>query len=127
MARPRYIICSETRLTEQSSGLISHVNVIETLTFMQFATQQELTASLDLTKERAGVMPRCTVTAVWMRGEDDTVEDEFEVQTLIHRPVQLQISCMKEVFASTHGSIELRYSAVLGHQKNLDLFDSKVG
>ena len=77
MVRPRYIICSESRTVDRTSGLVTHYNVIE-----------ELTVSVGGPKAKAGSAPflKFVVTAVWMRETGEEAEDTYEFETSMHLP-----------------------------------------
>lgn len=83
MARARYIICAKDRLVDQASGLTSHINVIDRLHIAQVKT-----AFPDGVKIAVMRFPTIQIilTAVWSKGAEDSESDEFEYETILHKP-----------------------------------------
>jgi hypothetical protein len=79
MARPVYIICSESGTEDKLTGLVSHFNVLERIQISKVPSSgPEETILVQTLTFRA--------TAVWMRSEDDSPDKEFEYQTILHIP-----------------------------------------
>jgi hypothetical protein len=80
MARPRYIVCSEDRVTDRVTGLVSHFNVIEELTVNQQQAPEEMVSS------HGTPWLRMVVTALWSKDDEDLEDDVFEHDMLLHLP-----------------------------------------
>lgn len=77
MIRPRYIICSESRIVDRATGLVTHVNVLD-----------ELAVSLGPRKEQPAALPflKFVTTAVWMRESDEESEEAYVFETYMYVP-----------------------------------------
>jgi len=85
MIRPRYILCSESRIVDRATGLVTHYNVVD-----------ELTLGVGTSKPLAGGLPmlKFVMTAVWARVGDEDSEDLFEFETYIHMPGEENARCI---------------------------------
>lgn len=85
MARPVYMICSESGSEDKQTGLVSHFTVIEKIQFRPIETAN-LAANLAPGQPIAVPQPSFWVTALWMRGSDDNAEDWFDYSIIVHSP-----------------------------------------
>ena len=77
MIRPRYILCSESRIIDRATGLITHYNVMDELA-LGVGPPNPVTGGLPFLK--------FVMTAVWMRVGDENREDVFEFETYMYVP-----------------------------------------
>src|SRR5262245_21223731 len=81
MPRPVYIICAESGSEDKDTQLLSLFNIVE---------------RIEVTPLPQGEGPFLVLTtalrvaAVWMRGEGETAEDEFEHQMVISPPANAE-------------------------------------
>jgi len=79
MVRPRYIICSEGRVIDQATKLISHFNVIDQITVsMQTSTVK--------TAEPRLVGLALELSAVWMKEDESEKEVDYETEVRLFSP-----------------------------------------
>jgi hypothetical protein len=77
MPLPRYIICARDRIVDQSSGLVSYINVIEKVT----AHGEMMSGIPEVHQEKIAVALglKLFASAAWMQDEaDESREYEFE-------------------------------------------------
>lgn len=81
MARPHYIICSESRIVDKTTGLVTYYNVLE-----------QLIAGASKPPQHAAAAPylKFVVSAAWMRDEDDDDNTVYEFETRMHLPEEPQ-------------------------------------
>jgi hypothetical protein len=84
MPTPRYILCSEVRLVDQVSGLVTHVNVLELVTFTIYQPPKDKAAIVPGGGETPGI--DTTLTAVWMKDEADGPEQVFDIELAANIP-----------------------------------------
>ena len=79
MPRARYIICSSERLVDATTGLVTHVNVIDKM----IATGPPEGSHDDVPE-----IPIChmIMTSVWMKEESDDPEAEYDYEVVVHKP-----------------------------------------
>jgi hypothetical protein len=92
MPTPRYIICSETRIIDRGSGLVTHINIIDGFVFVVSSKTPE-TMSIDEVP-----VHKMIASAVWMKLEDDAPDCEYEYQYLLHKPGQEPRLCSSGTF-----------------------------
>lgn len=79
MPRPKYIICSQSRIIDKFSGLVSHINVLDELHAVKPAATMP---------PGAAIQPLTTLSliAVWERSETDSDDELFELDVRMHVP-----------------------------------------
>jgi hypothetical protein len=91
MPKPQYIICADNLLIDPKSGLVTHVNVVESLTVIRGrdvkSTELRHAAYFMGAKEHESFI-RWMVTAVWTRDDGDSPDDVFEHELLLHTPLR---------------------------------------
>jgi hypothetical protein len=80
MPKPVYILCSESGSEDKKTGLISHFNVIEKLLFAKVPAPEPGAMNV-------AAVP-VQITAVWMRDEGDSPEQEFQFEIAVCQPEQ---------------------------------------
>lgn len=81
MARPVYLICSESGSEDKETGLVSHFTVVEKIQFRPID-------ATNLGPGQAIAVPQSafSVTAVWMREKDETADDWFDYSLVVLAP-----------------------------------------
>ena len=81
MPRPRYIVCSETRIVDRETGLCTYCNVADGLTFSSSQDPRSVEP-----RDRISRAVRMYVSATWLRSTDSESQYDFEFETRIHIP-----------------------------------------
>jgi len=81
MPRPRYIVCSETRIVDRETGLCTYCNVADGLTFSSSQDPRSVEP-----RQRLARAFRMYVSATWLRSTDSESQYDFEFETRIHIP-----------------------------------------
>jgi len=77
MVRPRYIICSEGRVVDRETKLVTYYNVIDSVTLSIPASEPEVPVVFG---------PAMWLSAVWMREQESEKEVEYETEVRLFPP-----------------------------------------
>lgn len=86
MIRPHYIVCSESRIVDRTTGLVTHYNVLEQLTV---GTTGRSPAGVG-----ASPILKFVMTAVWMRDQEEVDDATYEFETRMHFPGEDEARCV---------------------------------
>lgn len=82
MPRPVYILCSETQLQDKTTGMVSHINIFDSVHISQVVPGQPLPPR---GPEMLAAF-KFVVSASWMREESDDEGQEYDFQIAILPP-----------------------------------------
>ena len=116
MARARYIICSESRLVDRTSGLVSHINALEQITVSLTPTvHPEATHAGKPAETKSIRFPNMVLVAVWMRDEQDDPDQQYHFETRLYRPGEATPTTVQQGEFAFGESMFFRIELVLQH------------